>query len=37
VTHDPTVADAAGRVIQMLDGRVETDTSRPLAAEVSSL
>lgn len=34
VTHDPTVANAAGRVIQMRDGRIETDTTRPLAAEV---
>jgi len=34
VTHDPTVANAAGRVIQMRDGQIETDTTRPLAAEV---
>ncbi len=34
VTHDPTVANAASRVIQMRDGQIETDTTRPLAAEV---
>ena len=35
VTHDPTVADAAGRVIQMRDGRIESDTTRPPHAEVA--
>ena len=29
VTHDPTVADAATRVIRMLDGRIESDTTQP--------
>lgn len=32
VTHDPTVADAATRVIRMLDGRIESDTTQPAAA-----
>ncbi len=35
VTHDPTVADAAGRVIQMRDGQIESDTTRPPHAEVA--
>jgi len=35
VTHDPTVADAAGRVIQMRDGQIESDTERPSTAEVA--
>ena len=29
VTHDPTVADAATRVIRMLDGHIESDTTQP--------
>lgn len=29
VTHDPSVADAATRVIRMLDGRIESDTTQP--------
>lgn len=33
VTHDPTVADAAGRVIRMRDGRIEDDTVRGQAVE----
>lgn len=35
VTHDPTVADAAGRVIQMRDGQIESDTTRPPRTEVA--
>lgn len=35
VTHDPTVADAAGRVIQMRDGQIASDTTRPSHAEVA--
>lgn len=35
VTHDSSVADAATRVIRMRDGRIESDTPRPHAAEVA--
>ncbi|MGA0040116.1 MAG: ABC transporter ATP-binding protein [Pirellulales bacterium] len=34
VTHDPTVANAATRVIQMRDGKIEKDTPQPSATEV---
>jgi putative ABC transport system ATP-binding protein len=33
VTHDPTVADAAGRVIRMRDGRIEEDARAAGARE----
>jgi ABC-type lipoprotein export system ATPase subunit len=31
VTHDSVVADTARRVIRLLDGRVATDTRKPVA------
>jgi putative ABC transport system ATP-binding protein len=32
VTHDPSIAAAAGRTIRMRDGRIESDTRREAAA-----
>jgi putative ABC transport system ATP-binding protein len=36
VTHDPAVAQAAGRIVRMRDGRVVTDDETPAAAAPAS-
>jgi putative ABC transport system ATP-binding protein len=36
VTHDPAVAQAAGRIVRMRDGRVVTETGTPAAAPASA-
>ena len=32
VTHDPRLADRCDRVVELVDGRIESDTPRPAAA-----
>ena len=32
VTHDPRLADRCDRVIELVDGQIESDTPRPTVA-----